>query len=303
MSIIEKAMRRRGSLQASERLSPNVIRKVIRQHPANGEGLEKGTVVLRKPTAVTSTRDEKPSHRLPAAHLQADSTIISNKPTPQTAEEYRQVKRPLLASAFGRGAPQVQRGSLIMITSALPDEGKTAVAINLAFSIALERNHTVLLVDADMTKHGVSRLYGLEDSLGLTDILLDDDLNLNDLLTPSDFPSLNILPAGGGHAHVVELFASNKMEALMAELVDANPNRVIIMDCPPMLGTNESQVLVRLVGQIVVVVEAGETPQHVVQDAIATLDASKPINLILNKSRRSRSAGYYGYGKHGYGSE
>ncbi len=302
MSIIEKAMGRRGDSQSGERLSPNVIRKVIR-HPASGERLDKDTVVPRKPSALTPTRDEEPAHRPPAAQLQADGLIISNNPTLQTAEEYRRIKRPLLANAFGKGAVQVERGSLIMVTAALPDEGKTAVSINLALSIALERNHTVLIVDADMTKHDVSRLYGLENSPGLTDILLDDDLNLNDLLTPTDFPGLTILPAGHGHAQAMELLASNKMEALMVELVDQNPNRVIIMDCPPMLATNEPQVLAHLIGQIVVVVEAGKTPQHVVQEAIATLDTAKPINLVLNKTRGLRSGGYYGYARYGYGSE
>ena len=152
-----------------------------------------------------------------------------------------------------------------------------------------------------MTKHAISRFYGLENSAGLTDILLNDHLNLNDLLIPSDFPSLNILAAGHGHVHAMELLASNKMETVVAELTDGYPNQVIIMDCPPILATNEPQVLVHLVGQIVVVVEAGKTPQHVVQDAIAALDTSKAINLVLNKSRHS--GGYDGYGKYGYGSE
>lgn len=306
MSIIEKAMGRRGNSRPSEQLSPNVTRKVVR-HPASNAGAD--DIVLPVPNSMSPKThvSEEPFNSQSTARLKVSDVITSNTPTPQTLEEFRRIKRPLLANAFGRGALAVERGNLIMITSALPDEGKTTVTLNLAQNVALERNNTVLLVDADVAKHEMSKLYKLESNPGLTDVLLEDDLNPNHLVVRSDFPGLYILPAGRRHEHAMELLSSTKMETVVTELIDQHPNRIVILDCPPMLATNEPQVLARLVGQIVVVVEAGRTPHHAVLDAIATLDPSKPINFVLNKGRRSLGGeyygGYYGYGTYGYGAK
>ena len=243
---------------------------------------------------------------LPVARLKADSPVASNETTQQVAEEYRRIKRPLLANASGKGALKVERGNLIMVTSTLPNEGKSTVSLNLAFSVARERNYTVLLIDVDVTKRETSRLYGLENTRGLTDLLLDDALAPSQALLPTDFPGLHILPAGRQHAQATELLASDAMEYLLDKLIREHPNRIIICDCPPVLATNEPQALTHLVGQIVLVVEAGRTPQHLVTEAIATLNPTKAINLVLNKSRKSFGGGYYGdygYGRYGYGAE
>jgi protein-tyrosine kinase len=295
MSIIEKAMGKRHVPHADE-----VVRR-----PMIADAPQRGTALSPSRTTAIPTPENR-ALDLPVARLKADGLVASNEPTQQVAEEYRRIKRPLLANAFGRGALRVERGNLIMVTSALPEEGKTAVSLNLALSIALERNHTVLLMDVDVTRREISRLYGLENTDGLTDVLLDDGLAPNQAVRRTNFPSLHILPAGRQHAHATELLASDAMECLLAELIRQDPNRIIICDCPPVLATNEPQALAHLVGQIVFVVEAGRTPQHLVTDAIATLDPSKAINLVLNKSRKSFGGSYYGdygYGRYGYGAE
>jgi Mrp family chromosome partitioning ATPase len=106
---------------------------------------------------------------------------------------------------------------------------------------------------------------------------------------------------GKYHPRANELLASNEMQRLMHELASRYEDRIIIFDSPPLLVTSESVVLSNLVGQIVFVVEAQKSLQHTVKDALGLLDASKPIGLVLNKTRHMIGASYFGYGGYGYG--
>ena len=114
-------------------------------------------------------------------------------------EEFRIIKRPLLKRAFAERAPGDKPGNLIMVTSSLPGEGKTYCAINLAMSIAMELDHTVLLVDADVARPSVLRTLGLPAQRGLMDILLDDKLDLADVMLRTNVDTLSH-PAGR-HQH------------------------------------------------------------------------------------------------------
>lgn len=246
---------------------------------------------------------QQPSHIRRVARLHPDDLTVGETMSPQIAEEFRRIKRPLLANAYGKGALQVDRGNLIMVTSSVPGEGKSRTSLNLAHSIGSEPDHSVLLIDADVAKAQVSRMYGLEREHGLTN-LLSQRLNPEDVTWATNNADVSILPVGSRHSQSTELLNSSKMEQLLAQLAEQDPNRVIIFDAPPLLATNEPQVLVRMVGQIVLVVEAGRTPQHVVKDAIAALDPAKAIGLVLNKTQYSVGGDYYGHyygGYYGYG--
>lgn len=216
-------------------------------------------------------------------------------------EEYRLLKRPLLMNAFGKGAAPIEHGNLIMVTSALPGEGKTFSTLNLAMSMAVERDVTVLLIDSDVVKPGLSRLLGLEGRPGLIDVLTDDGLDLSDVIVRTDIPSLRVLPAGKSHRYSTELLASDAMASLTAELAQRYHDRVVLFDSPPLMASSQAQVLGHLVGQILVVVEANRTPQRVLTDALNHLDANKVIGLALNKCSRVSGGEYYGgyYGSYG----
>jgi len=220
---------------------------------------------------------------------------------PQFADEYRRIKRPLLSNAFGKSSSLVEKGNLILITSSIPGEGKTHTAINLALSIAHERDHTVLLVDCDVTRHGTSRMLGIADMPGLVDVIESDTFTIGDALLRTDIPELCLLSAGKQHDFVTELLSSKKMSELVAEIGERYDDRVIIFDGPPLLPTPQTQVLTGLVGQVVFVVEAGNTPQSLVTEALAMIPKDQATGLVMNKSEglSSRSGYYYGY----YGSE
>jgi protein-tyrosine kinase len=214
---------------------------------------------------------------------------------PEIRSEYRRVKRPLLANAFGKSASLVDQGNLIMVTSAVPGEGKTYTSVNLALAFAQERDHTVLLVDCDVTKQGMSRLLGVERRRpDFTDLLASDSMPISEALLRTDVPGLVLLPAGKPHEYITEMIGSQRMERLANELATRYSDRIVVLDAPPLLSTPEAQVLTGLVGQIVYVIEAGKTPYAIVQDALEMLPREKAIGMVLNKSESiSNRGGYY----------
>lgn len=230
-----------------------------------------------------------------------DMLVPGSQLGPEFVDEYRRIKRPLLSNAFGKTASLVDRGNLILITSSVPSEGKTHTSINLALSMVQERDHTVLLVDCDVAKQGISRRLGLGKMPGLVDVLENDDFTVGDALLHTDIPELTVLCAGKQHEYVPELLASKRMSSLIDELASRYEDRVIILDAPPLLPTPQTLVLAGLVGQVVFVVEAGTTPQSVVEEALEMLPDGKAIGLVINKSEATfgRSGYYYGY----YGTE
>lgn len=222
--------------------------------------------------------------------------------SPQTkiAHEYRVIKRPLIANAMGKGVPAIPSGNLIMVTSALPGEGKTFTAINLAMSIAMELDYTVMLVDADVSKPSVLKVLGLPPSRGLLDVLLDDSVELSDVLLKTNIEKLRVLPSGSPHERATELLASDAMNKLLADMSKRYRDRIIIFDSPPLLVTTESRALAAHMGQIVVVVQADKTTRAELQHALLTIDSCPARMLVLNQARNVGTDRAYGYG-FGYG--
>jgi exopolysaccharide/PEP-CTERM locus tyrosine autokinase len=200
-------------------------------------------------------------------------------------EDFRVIKRPLLQRAFAERAPGERPGNLIMITSSLPGEGKTYCAINLAMSIAMELDHTVLLVDADVARPSILRTLGLPAQRGLMDLLTDDKLDMADVMLRTNVDTLSILPAGTDTPRATELLASSTMSSLVNEIANRYPDRIVIFDSPPLLLTSEARVLASHMGQIVMMVEAQTTTQHAVKEALHQLEGFNNVNLIYNKTR------------------
>ena len=217
------------------------------------------------------------------------------------AEEFRQIKRPLLMNAFNQGVAQVKNGNLIMVTSSLPGEGKSFSSVNLAMSIAMEMDHTVLLVDTDVAKPSVPGLLGLKADRGLMDLLLDDSLQLSDVLIKTNVEKLTVLPAGRGHRYSTELLASAAMRRLIDEMGQRYSDRIIIFDSPPLLATSEARVLAGYMGQIVVVVEAQKTTHEALREALKHLEHCGVVGMLLNKGNYLPGNSYYGsyYGTYG----
>lgn len=219
----------------------------------------------------------------------------------RVAQEFRRIKRPVINLAFGNGHPESENANLVMMASAMPKSGKTWCSINLAASIARERDIGAVLVDADILKPNISRALGLEERLGLIDHLLDPAISIDRIIVPTDFHDVVVIPAGQQHDEATELLASRRMQEFVATLSERFRSRLIVVDTPPLLLTNEARELAEHMGQIVMVIEAGVSTQESVSQALDSLNRTRPINAILNKARGEFS-GYYGSAGYGYSS-
>jgi len=221
--------------------------------------------------------------------------ITPNAPQSQLADEFRVVKRPIIRNATGKGGSKVKNRNLVMVTSALPGEGKTFTAINLAMSVALEFDNTVLLVGGDVAHPMLPTLLGVPSEPGLLDLLTRDDLDVGDALIRTNVEKLSILPAGVRQRRATELLASEQMASLLRELSTRYPDRIVICDSPPLLATTEARVLATHMGQIIMVVAADTTTQHAVTQALSTVENCEIVLMMLNKARKTDVGSYYGY--------
>ncbi|WP_417612062.1 AAA family ATPase [Parasphingorhabdus sp.] len=228
--------------------------------------------------------------------------IVPNGPVTGISEEFRIIKRQLLLAAKGsqKTAP-VRHGERILICSAHPDEGKTFCALNLALSIAAEKDNEVLLVDADFAKPSILSSLGLEGSKGLMDALADPELPVENCIIHTDIPGLAILPAGDQTNADTEYLASSRTEQVLNRLTQNNPHRIVIFDSPPALSASPASVLATHVGQVVMVVKADETTETALRDALSLMGGCEHIQLLLNGTKFSptgrRFGSYYGYGE------
>ncbi|GAA0856907.1 XrtA-associated tyrosine autokinase [Aliiglaciecola litoralis] len=223
--------------------------------------------------------------------------FVSNIGRHTINEEYRAIKRKVLSNAFGPLAKTLNNANIVMVSSPNPNEGKTFTAINLALSIALEQDKTVLLVDADVLRPSVMKTLDQPFESGLMEYLLGEIDDLSEVIHHTNLETLKIIPAGKSHHLSTELLASEKMLESVSEFAHRYPDRVVIIDSPPLLGINETAILANLAGQAVVVVQEGKTSLNRLSQAVDHLNPDMAKGFVINKAKASSkdSPGYYGY--------
>jgi protein-tyrosine kinase len=284
MSLVEKALRK---LQESGK-GPSVPPSADARAPA-------GASPAPSPAA-PQAHVHGPMVPIERGALRAAGLLAPQEDLQLLVRQYRKIKQPLIARAIGRGMPRAPKGYLMMIASAMAGEGKSFTAVNLALSMALEKDVRVLLVDADVAKPQLSHVLGRGDAPGLLDALRNSSVDVESCICPTDLPTLSFLPAGTGAEEATELLSSARMEQLAAQLGTNDPQRVVVFDSPPLLQTTESLTLSRIAGQVVVVVRAEFTPQPVLLDALKLLEGHPSVSLVLNQSLRTVTSAYYYYG-------
>jgi protein-tyrosine kinase len=316
MSLIEKAVERldrlkRGDVPEGGALAELVERKVM-EWPETLAGERAEEQVQPGPSARADDflrdkgREQDASGavsemiRLDLARLGTMGMVTPDQSRSPIAEEYRVVKRPLIRNVQGKGTTPVESANLIMVTSALPGEGKSFTAINLAMSIAMELDNTVLLVDADFARPSVLPRLGLPPRKGLMDVLVGEVSDLSEVMLRTNVEKLSILPAGMTNQRSTELIASDAMTRMLEEMATRYSERIIVFDSPPLLSTTEARVLASHMGQIVMVVESGRTTHGAVKQALTTIENCPVKLLVLNKATEVGRTGLYGYG-YGYG--
>ncbi|MEY3200930.1 MAG: hypothetical protein RIR70_480 [Pseudomonadota bacterium] len=287
MSTIEQAIARLRALRSAGVESPAPVEVPPVSVPAVSES------PANAPAAV----------EIDLAGLHAKGMITPDAPRARINDEFRVIKRPLIDNARGRGASVIRRGNLVMVTSALPGEGKSFSSINLAMSLAQEEDTTVLLVDADVARPSIMRLLGLPPARGLMDVLCGE-ATVGEVLMKTNVDKLSLISAGMPHERATEMLASSSMRSFLDEIASRYEDRIVVFDSPPLLSATEARVLASHMGQVLLVVEAMRTPAATVKSALATI-AACPVKLaLLNKGAAPVARGYgYGYpaGKEAYG--
>ena len=205
------------------------------------------------------------------------------------SEEFRLVKRDLLSQLAGH-----PRGNRILICSAHSGEGKTFCAINLALSLAAEKDREILLVDADFGKPGIPQALGLTSGPGLMDALADPSLPIEQCVLRTDIPSLSILPAGTRSNNDTEYLASVRTDAVLRRLTEGRPDRVILFDSPPLLAASAAAVLASHAAIALLVVRADRTAESALRDAAGMLKGAGAVQLLLNGVRFSAGSRRFG---------
>jgi protein-tyrosine kinase len=250
----------------------------------------------QEPAALPSPEIVYKTAKVDRAALIEQGFIMPDAAITALAEEFRIVKRTLLLNAIGPTA--LPKGRRMLVCSALANEGKTFCAVNLALSMANERDIEVLLVDGDFAKPTVLSTLGIEGPVGLMDALNDTSIDVETLIIKTDIGSLAVLPSGKYTNEATELIAADRTREILDRLA-AKPNRIVLFDSPPALAASPASVLAYHVGQVLLVVRADRTGEAELRDAALLLGGCEEIQLLLNGVRFTPNArrfgSYYGY--------
>jgi protein-tyrosine kinase len=269
MSLIEKALGRIKSNAAAS--APSASQRPALKLPEPRASLEPDLLV-------TETMRER-------LGLNAADTLQH-----QHASEYRHIKRQIVADVRENSADRV-----VLVVSAIAGEGKSFTAANLALSLALEPDHTVLLVDADVINPQLTRTFGLSQRSGMMNALVDPACDVDSLIVTTNIEGFSVLPAGSASANATEYFGSDRMRAVLDRLLQV-PNRIILIDSLPLLQTTEARALMPFASQVLLVVRAESTPQTAVRQAVDLIGEEVDVKLVLNAVVRTQLTRYLGYG-------
>jgi exopolysaccharide/PEP-CTERM locus tyrosine autokinase len=290
MGLIEQAAKRLEELRRAGVEPP-------RHHPHFARMPQPAVPVAPTPPAPEIAGPREPPVHIDLARLAEAGFVTPDQPDSSLANEFRILKRPLIANA--RAPSRERPRNLIMVTSAMPGEGKSFAAVNLAMSIAMELDRSVLLVDADAAAPSLAETLGVPERRGLLDLLEPGGRSAAQAMVETDVRGLQYLASGQPHSRTTEALASEAMRRLLEELATSHPERIVIFDSPPLLVTTEARVLANRMGQVVFVVSAESTLQSDVKQALATIEECPLKFMVLNRAR-TPAQGAYGYG-YGYG--
>lgn len=249
------------------------------------------------PQAAPAVAFSGPDVAVDRDHLRDGGLLVPEDPVTGLLEEFRIVKRELLADARADASGLSRR---ILVCSPHPGEGKTYCATNLAIALAAERDLEVLLIDADVVKPSVTQRFGIDAETGLMDALADPAIAPERLVIRTDIDGLFVLPAGTATSRDAEYLASARTGEVLDRLTRSAPNRILIFDTPPALAASPAAELAAHVGQALLVVRADETARAALEDAQQLLSACGDIKLLLNAARYSPTGRRFGtYGARG----
>lgn len=289
---------RRASTQQSE---ADAHVEAALASPAEADSGRKGAETAAKRKRKSSGKAKGPVS-ISESQARKEKILVPGTDETRTVAEFREIKRSVLFSMTSSLESSTKNANLVMVTSARPNEGKTFVSINLAISLASERDFDVLLVDMDQTKQGVCKSLGISKVKGLIDVIENESMTIDDVILETDIDGLSILPSGAFHPLGAELLNSARMKLLLDDLSRRSRDLIVMFDCPPVLATTEASILAQYVGHVLFVVEAGKTSKGNINDALQLISHSQNLGFILNKTRTVVGDTSFGaYSEYGYG--
>ena len=275
MSIFQSAIGRSKNSQPP----PGEARPVYRGHVVDSVTLTRtawpGSALQRRPI-------EQPVNLGPE-RLRARGLYPPVRFVACLQEEYRGIRREVIAASRQKIGPRDEPvGPIVLLTSALPGEGKSYTSLNLALSIASENLHDVLLIDGDTVKRTISIACGLGERPGLMELLADPAASLAESVYPTTIARLFVLPAGIRTSASADLICAGRVGPLFDSIRSTMMGHFVIVDSPPILLSSDTSVLTDVAGQVLLVVRAGRSLQDSIKDAVARIHESIPIGVVLN---------------------
>lgn len=320
-SLVERAAKRMAEKQTTDKDSKSLVMRHEeakstqvnnKAHAANvgdtiatsklpDEKISKPHFMKEEQGAKTGAKQDR--FKIDMASLRKKGMITPNTIWTSLLKDMRSIKRTLLRQVFrdkAKGGDENCLSNVIMVSSCRPGEGKTFTSLNLALSIAMERDLYVLLIDTDMYRHGISELLDIPLGPGLVEVLLNEDQDVSEMIIPTTIEKLSVIQAGNSHSDMTELLASERMGRIIRDMSMRYPDRMIIIDAPPVLASGEPKVLAGCVGHVLLVIQEGKTNRQALNSALDELVDAKQISFILNKHRQrpwdDHSSENYNYG-------
>jgi receptor protein-tyrosine kinase len=279
----------------------SLVEDALKRHRAAAQGLptagatrqSAGAPAGRNALDPPEVPSDLPLAQVDHAFLESAGYSVVSPNAPAMMSQFRNIKRQLLqilSDKFSGGLSPV-----VAITSAVPGDGKSFFALNLANVLALEKQLAVTVVDYDPYRRNLSRMFGVASSIGLLDqIAAGSDARLPAFIHPTSMPRLHVLAAGADNPDAPELLCSPALEALLASM-RSRKGQIHLFDCPPILATADAPFLATRADVTVLVVRAGVTSAHAVDEALARIKQAQNVCLVLNARTGSIAEGYYGY--------
>lgn len=215
-----------------------------------------------------------------------DSLVVIKQPQGPIAEAYRVLRTNLQFSGMKNPA------GTLLVTSTVPQEGKTTTAANLG-AILAQGQKRVTLVDADLHRPSIHLLFGISNKVGLTSLILDESLGLDDVLQQTELAGLRVLTSGPLPANPADVLSSAEMSRIIDRLRE-NAD-LVIFDSPPVLGGADAAILAGRLMSTLIVVDAGKTRSEAVRRAVEVLQKvnAKLVGVVLNKMKKTNMSDYY----------